>query len=168
MGIKRLRADAILITSQAENAKLPFKVIGTGDKIKDMIKENIQIIHKSPSHNLDQIMQTSVKKVLEIVAESSNYDEFPKNLQEQVLRYYAEPDKVKLWSLKDEIMNSDIMESIDEFKMSLVKKYLITNDKNKNTVFSIWVSLSSLFVETSMSLFLLVGMRYFSTNLHFP
>ena len=58
--------------------------------------------------------QTSVKKVLEIVAESSNYDEFLKNLQEQILQYYTEPDKVKLWSLKGEIMNSDIMESVDE------------------------------------------------------
>ena len=84
------------------------------------------------------------------MAESSNYDEFLKNLQEQILQYYTEPVKVKLWSLKDETMNSDIMESIDELTMSLVKKYLITNNKNKSTVF--WASLSSLFVETSMSL----------------
>ena len=78
--IKRLCADSILITPQ---------------------DEDIRIVCKLPSHNLNQTIQTAVKKILGIVSESSNYDEFLKNLQEQILQYYTEPDKAKPWLLKD-------------------------------------------------------------------
>ena len=80
-----------------------------------IIVENIRIVRKLPSFNLDEASQTSVRKVMEIIEDNCSNDvALCAKLQEAQLSYFTEADKTKFWQLKDHSMSRATMDPIEE------------------------------------------------------
>merc|ERR1711874_510810 len=78
----------------------------------------------------DQILQISVKKVIEILSNSTDDEEIMENLQDLSLDFFTEPEKSIFWSLKEENLDSCITGEALESQSGIVDKYLMKNDEN--------------------------------------
>lgn len=82
--------------------------------LKSIITENIRIVKKLPSFSHDEISQMSVKLVKEILLETTSDEETLKKLESLQLSYFTKSDKEEFWSLKEEIMNRIVMDTLLE------------------------------------------------------
>ena len=82
--------------------------------LKSIITENIRIVKKLPSFSHDEISQMSVKLVKEILLETTSDEETLKKLASLQLSYFTKSDKEEFWSLKEEIMNRIVMDTLLE------------------------------------------------------
>ena len=82
--------------------------------LKSIITENIRIVKKLPSFSHDEISQMSVKLVKEILLETTSDEEILKKLESLQLSYFTKSDKKEFWSLKEEIMNRIVMDTLQE------------------------------------------------------
>ena len=82
--------------------------------LKSIINENIRIVKKLPSFSHDEISQMSVKLVKDILQESADDEEILKRLGRLQLIYFTKSDKTEFWSMKEEIMNRIVMETLEE------------------------------------------------------